>query len=241
MNVVCVMLTSWPKRAGMAVDAFRSYEAQDYPARRLLIVNDGERIESLRQDVQIVNIRHGQSIGAKRQLALQSMRPDEWCVAWDDDDVMLPMHIRGLMASALNNRAQYAISSCVWIADATMRIGLMRRRKAYASSCFNAGAALQCGGFPPVGYGEDFQLYSRMGPQGRVICDYVTYVHRRHGSNTTSERALESKGSAIDEDALLAQAVRDQMRRPDPDIAKAQAEVDRIRAMPATIPWRTIV
>jgi glycosyltransferase involved in cell wall biosynthesis len=85
--VSCIMPTG--DRAELALQAVTYFLRQDYPARELVIVDDGsdglERL--LPADERIVHIRvpRGLSIGAKRNRACETARGDV-LVHWDDDD-----------------------------------------------------------------------------------------------------------------------------------------------------------
>jgi glycosyltransferase involved in cell wall biosynthesis len=104
--VTCVMPTR--DRADFALQAIRYFQRQDYPARELLVVDDGtDRLESrLPDDGRIRYIRSptGESIGGKRNRACAEAH-GELIAQWDDDDWYAPARLRRQIEPLLADEA----------------------------------------------------------------------------------------------------------------------------------------
>lgn len=89
--VTCVMLTA--ERRAFVPQAVRTFLAQDYPHRELLVVDDGpEAVGDLLPDdprVRHLRLDGTHSIGAKRNLGAEAAR-GELIAHWDDDDWYAP-------------------------------------------------------------------------------------------------------------------------------------------------------
>jgi hypothetical protein len=93
-----------------------NFDKQTYAAKELIIVDSSpEPFEIERSDVRVVRAAPGTNVPAKRNLALGACRGQ--IVAWfDDDDWQHPDRL-GKLASALDERHDYAGSSHSWFLD----------------------------------------------------------------------------------------------------------------------------
>jgi glycosyltransferase involved in cell wall biosynthesis len=93
--VSCIMPTR--DRADFALQAIRYFQRQDYPARELVIVDDGSDglAGRLPDDARVRYLRApaGESIGAKRNRACAAAA-GELVAHWDDDDWYAPSRLR---------------------------------------------------------------------------------------------------------------------------------------------------
>ena len=102
--ISCIMPT-YNRRSFLAL-SLKAFEAQDYPARELIIVDDGtdpvadivEKVSSVRY----VRLRARASIGAKRNRACAEAR-GAIIAHWDDDDWYAPHRLRCQAAPLLSN------------------------------------------------------------------------------------------------------------------------------------------
>jgi len=114
--VSCIMPTM--NRRSFVPLALKSFAAQDYPNKELLIVDDGDdRVEDLTANlagVRYLWLPRRASIGAKRNLACQEAR-GEIIAHWDDDDWYAPDRLRYQVTALLAGEADMTglINSCV--------------------------------------------------------------------------------------------------------------------------------
>lgn len=114
--VSCIMPTG--NRRAFVAQALRSFQAQDYPRRELVIVDDGdEPVSDLVADlpeVIYVWLSERTSIGAKRNLAVQHAR-GAIIAHWDDDDWYAPDRLRYQVAPVVCGEADLTglENSCV--------------------------------------------------------------------------------------------------------------------------------
>lgn len=182
--ISCVMLCTWPKRAGFIADALASYQLQTHPHRELVVVNDGAPLEPTRDDVSVVNLPSGLSIGEKRNVGLRVASGD-WVATWDDDDFSMPERLAELHACAGN--ASAARSAAMWVADAGLRVAGLVPGACYPTALLRRADALAVGGYPDLSWLEDMELALRFGARGlrTVLCREPFYIHRRHGANAS--------------------------------------------------------
>ena len=111
--VSCVMPTR--DRADFALHAIDLFRRQDYPARELLVVDDGDDDLERRlpddERIRCVRAPRGESIGAKRNRAIEQAR-GEFLAQWDDDDWYGPGRLSAQLAPLLANRAELTGLSC---------------------------------------------------------------------------------------------------------------------------------
>ncbi len=104
--VSCVMPTR--NRADFALQAVALFQAQDYEARELIIVDDGDDDLASRipDDPRVRYLRcpSGESIGAKRNRACAQAR-GAFIAQWDDDDWYGPGRLSAQLAPLLDGRA----------------------------------------------------------------------------------------------------------------------------------------
>jgi hypothetical protein len=89
-GVTCLCLTR--NRREWLPKAIKSYLAQSYPNRELLILADGEEVRDLipeRADIRLVHIEEGRNIGDKRNYGV-SLARGRYVAHWDDDDYSAP-------------------------------------------------------------------------------------------------------------------------------------------------------
>lgn len=189
MMVSCVMLCTWPKRSAMIGDALLSYELQTYPHRELVVVNDGAPLRALRDDVTVVNVPAGMTIGAKRNVGLRVASGD-WVATWDDDDFSWPERVATLVELATQQGASAARCNRMWITDRELVIHALTPSVSFPTSVIWRADAIAAGGYPDISYAEDGELSARMRVRGmrEVTCSAAMYAHRRHGDNVTATR-----------------------------------------------------
>jgi glycosyltransferase involved in cell wall biosynthesis len=111
--VSCVMPTR--DRAEFALHAIDLFRRQDYPERELLVVDDGdddlERRLPADARVRYLSAPRGESIGAKRNRAIQEAR-GEFVAQWDDDDWYGPARLSIQLAPLLAGRAELTGLTC---------------------------------------------------------------------------------------------------------------------------------
>lgn len=104
--VTCIMPTR--DRPDYALHAIRLFQAQDYPHRELVIVDDGDGLEHrLPEDPSIRYLRSpsGESIGAKRNRAC-AVAAGAYIAQWDDDDWYGSRRLSAQLEPLLAGRAQ---------------------------------------------------------------------------------------------------------------------------------------
>lgn len=227
--ISCVMLTTHPRRASYVADALRSFRAQSWPRRELVVVNDGPvRLAPSAPDVRVVNLppEHPEgrrwTLGEKRNVGVQTAE-GEWLATWDDDDLSLPDRLEAQITFALMFGADHVMADRAHVADSELRVfGACFRgvaRPVMASALIRRSALVAAGGYPAKDYCEDAELLARMRHIGRANCAVMVapwYVLRRHRDNITN-------GFGESADAWITCALRDPVRD------DAQARVDAVR------------
>ena len=228
--VSCVCLTTHPRRALFLPDALRSYRAQSYAARELLIINDGAPLESAAPDVRVINLpARGRrwTVGEKRNAGIRAAR-GEYLATWDDDDVSLPGRLVESVEAARAWGADVVRADGAWIADAGLTLAGRCQRDAsapvQASALIRRDAAVRAGGYAAADYCEDAQIVERVRlvVRGHVatLAGAGWYVLRRHGANVTL-------GYGEHGDTYVACALRDAG-----GVRAAQRALDALRAGP---------
>lgn len=92
-KTISVAIPSLPSRVGMLGEALKSVYDQEMPAHDVCVA---------------VDTRH-EGAARTRQRALQ-MATSEWVAFLDDDDLMLPQHVRALYQCAVDTGADYTFS-----------------------------------------------------------------------------------------------------------------------------------
>jgi hypothetical protein len=140
---------------------------------------------------------------------------------WDDDDISFENRLADQFA-VLSNGAEYCRSGSMWTADESLRIRGLTIAPSYATNMVTKKALNLVGGYPPISYLEDMELYIRLAirrvPMRTLPVDQPFYVHRRHDSNVSSSsgESADRHTSGVDTE--------------NPGIAAAQARVDAILA-----------
>lgn len=226
--VTCVCLTTHPRRAMYLPDALRSYRAQTYEARELVIVNDGAPLVAVAGDVRVINLPpRGErwTVGEKRNVAVRAAR-GEYLATWDDDDVSLPSRLSEQVEAAETWRAAVVRVDGAFIGDASLSLsGRCARAMApvMASALIRRDAIVAAGGYPVADYLEDGELIERIRLLGRGHVATMTgrwYVLRRHGSNVTLAAGERS-------DTYVACALRDAS-----DVREATRAIEALRRGP---------
>ena len=190
--VSCIMPTR--NRRRFVAQAIWYFLRQDYPARELVIVDDGDdRVADLvPSDVRIryVGLEAQRSIGAKRNLACELSR-GELIAHWDDDD----WHAADRLSSqveALTSAGAAACGAGTLLHYAPMRGEAWLYRPAPDDPAWVAGGTLVyrksawvSNPFPDSSIGEDAAFVARLPPRSILTLDddhrYLAIVH---GGNT---------------------------------------------------------
>lgn len=190
----CLMLVTWPQRRQMIQEALASFACQTHANRVLTVVNDGAPCRLSEGFLachrgRVLQVAHGTTIGAKRNVGARAVAAD-FVASFDDDDFSLPdrlaAHVRG-------------IGDGVWLSAGRKYIALQELGKIIGfehGRCYGAGmisadvlAQLE---WPHLNWCEDHKLYeaarAHEGFRGRrfVESDDLNYVHRRHATNASA-------------------------------------------------------
>jgi len=174
----------------MVEQACRSFALQTYRPMELIIVNDGEPLHSKQQNVRVVQVPRGTSIGAKRNTGVRAALGD-YVATWDDDDFSLPERIATQVAAITAAGTRYHRYRSMWIADEKLSVaGILREYACYPTSLVHRVTLLEVGGYPDISYLEDMELFIRFTIRGIKVSNMpsgepATYVHRRHGTNVS--------------------------------------------------------
>lgn len=202
--ISCVMPTTGSRREFIA-PAIRTFLAQDYPAKELIIVDEPRPAAPLEHDAQGPHVHLVTldtylcaSIGAKRNLGIALARGDLICL-WDDDDYFGPQRLRRQAAPILAGEASISglyMSLLLRTRDMT----LWSPSRAVHAALFGAG--VRCGTlmfrrerwdaspFPNQSQGEDAAFLTAQVAHGQKVAritDPASYICVRHGDNITDE------------------------------------------------------
>lgn len=208
--ITCVCLTTWPRRAAYLPDALRSYRAQTYPHRELLVVNDGAALRSTAADVRVVNLppRPGGrwTIGEKRNVGIRFAAGD-WIATWDDDDVSLPERLAAQIAWAKRTGAAYVMCGSQHVANERLEI-LGDCRDWVSGFCapsalFLRNAAIAAGGYPVSDFWEDAAIMKAIAWRTRGFVSIMPgdwYIRRQHSaSRAPTGNVMRAFGETFDE------------------------------------------
>jgi glycosyltransferase involved in cell wall biosynthesis len=194
MKVSCICLTTNPKRAAFLPDALRSFRAQTYSPRELIVVNDGEPLVSRAPDIHVVNLPprdNKWTIGEKRNVGVRAADGD-LLATWDDDDVSLPQRLEKQVTAIIGFNADACLADTMLVADAELHlVGNCYRGKMPAvqpSAMLCRDAVIRSGGYPAKNYCEDAELLERIRYFTRGVVVSIPadwYVLRRHSGNVT--------------------------------------------------------
>jgi len=187
-SVSCVMLCSWPRRAAMVADACAAYDLQTHANKELVVVNDGEPMRALRDDVRVYNVPR-LTIGEKRNIGAE-MAEGGWLATWDDDDVSFPGRLADSLAIARRHDAVAVRGEHMAYTDERMRVLGVVASVCYPTGLVQRDAWLRVGGCPPLSYAEDMELWARLMVRRFRTARHsgMFYAHRRHGANVTLSR-----------------------------------------------------
>jgi glycosyltransferase involved in cell wall biosynthesis len=197
-RVCCIMPTS--DRPAFVTQAVRYFLAQDYPAKELLVVDDGaEPIDGLLPDdpaVRYLALDRHASVGEKRNAAVEAT--DAPIIAhWDDDDWYGPHRlsfqleplrsgdadVTGIDADFVFDIATGQFWSIArWLHAAIMRLDVHGGTIVYRRDVWE-----RAGGFPAIDCAEDAALLERAAAGGARIVklpNRAIFVYVRHRHNT---------------------------------------------------------
>lgn len=193
------MITGKPgtDRRSLAKEAVVSFCEQTYPARRLLILNEGPSVltEGCKLCWEELLAPADRTLGGLRNLALSLCRT-EWVIQWDDDDLSHPSRIGRQLQLALQSRADCCLLR------SQVRVNLRTR----ATINWNWNYP-ECPGIPGTilhrreaakvpyreeRWGEDTFFWADNFQRSTVALENRTmpelYIRRYHGQNTWDER-----------------------------------------------------
>jgi glycosyltransferase involved in cell wall biosynthesis len=219
--VSCLMPTA--NRRAFVPQAIRSFLAQDYPARELIVIDDGrESVEDLippAESIRYIRLDQRQTVGAKRNAAAELAR-GEVLAHWDDDDWMAPQWLGSQVRTLLDEGADLCGLDKVYFYAPETRQGWRY--------VYDGAQPWVCGGtlcytkdlwrrspFQGIDIGEDNQFVWSAVPKRLAINRrhdlYVATVHRGNTSpKLTSSRRWRSVPAA-----RLEQLMRDLPARED--------------------------
>jgi glycosyltransferase involved in cell wall biosynthesis len=194
----CVMLTR--NRRGFAALARELFEAQDYPDKELLIVDNGDvPVADLAAGNPMVrHIRPGRrlSLGELRSLAAREARGDI-IVHWDDDDWYSPQRLRYQIAPILNGQAdltglenRYMLdlsTGTFWTMSESLHLRMFVGNVHGGTLAFHRRILNGSVDYPPVNLAEDAGLLHRAMQCNRRLLRMPNpgmYVYVRHSRNT---------------------------------------------------------
>lgn len=229
-HIVCLCLTTYPKRADMLRDALHAFTLQTYPDRTLVVVNDGAPLRAVSPafSVDVLNCTPGTTIGAKRQQGL-AYAGAAWVSTWDDDDFFLPNHLTSMAHTARVEGALVVRNRLHALVNEHLKVASIVRRPAPAGVLFWGPAAQAVGGYHDQPYGEDWSLYVRLqlAQTPTRLSAELTYLHRRHTGNIS--RGFESP--VWSSDRQTAEGIEDQQRWPRHELITLQRNLDRCLAV----------
>jgi hypothetical protein len=195
--VSCIMPT-YNRRTFVPL-ALAGFEAQDYPNKELLIVDDGsdpigDLVEG-RPGVRYFHLGRRTSIGAKRNLACERAA-GEIIAHWDDDDWYGQDRLRYQVAPIVQSEADITGLENAFVLELpagvfwTTQAGLHRQMfvgDVHGGTLVYRKAALDGGvHYPDVNLAEDAALLAqvlRRGRRLRRLPNHGVFVYVRHGSN----------------------------------------------------------
>jgi O-antigen biosynthesis protein len=199
--VSCIMPT-YNRRALLSL-ALRSFLAQDYPNRELIVVDDGEDavvdVVSGVPGVRYFRLRTRKSIGAKRNVACQQAQ-GEIIAHWDDDDWYSPERLGYQVAPILTDQADLTgLDNAFVLEPAAGRFWTTRQdihnqmfvgnvhggTLVFRKRLFSEGLR-----YPELNLAEDASLLRRAMKRGKRLVRLSNpgvFVYMRHGRNAWKE------------------------------------------------------
>lgn len=117
-TIYCLMVTGLPERLEWARIAVRNFLKQDYPYKKLIIINHNLKANVFFRtagrsppniDEYIVS-KKGKTLGDLRNISLQYVPAGSFFYIWDDDDERHPTMLTVLMNAAILNNAKYVLT-----------------------------------------------------------------------------------------------------------------------------------
>jgi glycosyltransferase involved in cell wall biosynthesis len=187
--VVSVVLPAWDRYAqAPLLEALESLRGQDLEAQLIVVDNASESPLPELTDVDLVRAPRRLTVGAARNLGLESVRAP-YVVFWDADDLMPPGTLRFLYES-ISNRSDVVAVSCSILEDEprvrhrwprrwARHLARSRRVFAFANSVWSVfptvggtlmrtDAVRACGGYADIDGGEDWVLGVSLGFRGQI-------------------------------------------------------------------------
>jgi len=175
-------------------DAVACFLLQDYPAKRLLILNDAPepvRADELPPQVSVLNrAARYPTLGQKRQALLQAATASptgELAAHWDDDDLYLPWHL----AQCVRRWEAHPKARCVKPRSAWFGVGPRdefhiegpRHNIFEGQMLFERRRALELGGYPPKVSGQARALLDAFRDAGELHTweprpEQISYIYR---------------------------------------------------------------
>lgn len=167
-HLLCEMVWCWTK--------------QDYPNKRLLIVNDQPNvtIECAIPDVTVINVsKRFEGLGAKRNFITKQIPDDvEFVVTMDDDDLFLPQHISCLVEAMPDTALRRTKSRLTYVADDNRFTTVNTHWPCYGASCFHAADFRTFWMQDSYMWGEDTDMLNRHHVHS-VPAECGTFIYRR--------------------------------------------------------------
>ncbi|HWA27236.1 MAG TPA: glycosyltransferase family A protein, partial [Lacunisphaera sp.] len=204
--VSCLMPTADRRR--FVPQAIAYFLRQDYPARELVILDDGpDPVGDLVPGdprIRYERLSRRPSLGEKRNLAVEHARGDI-LLHWDDDDWFSSDRVRRQVDALLGAGAEMAGLDRLWFFDPL-------RRAAWEYIYPPHGPPWAAGGslcylreywrahpFPPMGVGEDSRfVWAKRGVRLHLMADNSFYAALNHDHNTSPRRPHDSRFQARD-------------------------------------------
>lgn len=202
--ISCIMPTT-RKRDAFLLRAIRSFNAQNYPNKELIVVTDDDSFVAPAQEnisYTILCSDRTPSIGAKRNLAC-SLAHGELICSWDDDDRYGPSRLTWQSAFILAGEADCSAMKMSLLLDVnTMSLWspsddthrkCFKQDVHYGTLMFRADYWRNGTVFPSVNVGEDRRfVHALLAQDARLaqVVDPASFIYVLHGGNTTSDMRL---------------------------------------------------
>lgn len=209
--ISCIMPTA--NRCAFVEQSLKLFQAQDYPNKELIIVEDGNesvaRLVALMRDTHIrcYTCAERQSIGSKRNLA-SALAIGEFICHWDDDDYYGPQRLSKQVAPLLANEADVSAMKMSLLYSAATHTLYRCAKEAHAALfaqdvrsgtlMYRARYWHQGLRYEDCSRGEDVAFLQDLLDQGARlarIVDPASYVCVRHADNATSDMDYSHKAS----------------------------------------------
>lgn len=199
--ISCIMPTR--NRRMFVAQAIQYFQAQDYPAKELIIIDDGdEAIADLipaSTNIRSIAISEPCSIGMKRNIAV-SLSQGEIICHWDDDDYYGPQRLSKQAEPLRQGNAEMSAmrmsllldvkAFALWTCNDHLHRQLFKQDVHYGTLMYQASWWWQGTHFASVNVGEDRRfVHALLAQDARLarIVDPSSYMYVLHGGNTTSD------------------------------------------------------